>query len=1015
MGSRIIAAMLLSIALSSSSVYAQIGYFGQNKVQYRTFDFRVLKTDHFDVYYYPEEEASARMAARLAERWYARLSAIFTHQLPNRQVVVLYASGSHFRQTNVVEGELGEGTGGVTEAYKRRIVLPFAGPLEATDHVLGHELVHAFQYDITGTTASSAAAGSGGIEALPLWFIEGMAEYLSIGPEDPNTAMWIREAIRRDRFPTIDKLDDPRYFPYRYGQALWAFIGGRYGDQAVNRLLRIAPGRDGYAGAFQRVLGVTTKDLSQQWRDASFAAYRPVAEATRAASSFARPVIVDASKNGGGVNVSPELSPDGSKIAFFSSRDLFSIDLYIADAASGKVLRKVTDTATNPHFESIGFIESAGAWSRDSRRFVFPGLSGGDPVLTIVNADNGRKEREVRLETLDEILTPTWSPDGNRIAFTGLVGGVTDLFVYDLQASQLRRITTDAFAELQPAWSPDGRTIAIGTDRFTTSLDTLRAGNMRIAAVDVESGSVRELGGFRDGKNINPQWSGDGRTIYFVSDRTGISNVYRMDAAGGAAAQVTNLFTGVSGITDMSPALSSSDAGVAFSVYENDGYNIYALDAARASTAAVETGLNRNAGVLPPRTTAEGPVFGYLRSVEGLPPQAAEAAYATEPYHPKLQVDFIGQPMIGVGVDSFGSYVGGGISAVFSDTLGNHQVGGGITASNRLDEIGGSLIYLNRTRRWNWGAAFDQTPYVLRGFTQTLTGSDSQPVVVEDETRVLQIDRGFSGIVSYPVSRAQRVDVTAGLRQITGKTDVTSTAFDYFTGQEIGRETQTISTFPTLNLGMVSSALVYDTSIFGVTSPIRGNRYRLSLDHTAGDLTYSSALADGRTYFMPKRPFTIALRGMYYGRFGADAESQFLSPVFIGYPELVRGYDSGSFRANECGATTDGSCPVFDRLIGSRMVVMNAELRAPLWGAFGGDGYYGPLPIEIGVFADAGAAWNQGGSLRVTGADRNLVRSVGALLRVNLMGFAIGQLDYSRPLDRPGRGWIWQFSLRPGF
>jgi hypothetical protein len=336
----IIAALMLFIALSRP-VYAQIGYFGQNKVQYRTFDFRVLKTDHFDIYYYPEEEASARMAARMAERWYGRLSGIFARELRNRQVVVFYASGSQFRQTNVIEGDLGEGTGGVTEAYKRRIVLPFAGPIQATDHVLGHELVHAFQYDITSTSASGAAAGNAGVESLPLWFIEGMAEYLSIGPDDPNTAMWMREAIRRDRFPTIDKLDNPRYFPYRYGQALWAFIGGRYGDQAVSRLLRAGIGRDGYKGAFQRVLGVTTNDLSQQWHDATVAAYRPVAEATRMASAFARPLVVDSSKEGGGLNVSPELSPDGSRIVFFSSRDLFSIDLYVADAATGKIIRKI--------------------------------------------------------------------------------------------------------------------------------------------------------------------------------------------------------------------------------------------------------------------------------------------------------------------------------------------------------------------------------------------------------------------------------------------------------------------------------------------------------------------------------------------------------------------------------------------------------------------------------------------------------------------------------------------------
>ena len=173
-------ALVVSLAFPSTSL-AQGGYFGGNKVQYRTFKFQVLKTDHFDIYYYPEEEQAARMASRMAERWYARISTLLNHDLRGRQPLILYASGPHFRQTNAIEGELGEGTGGVTEAYKRRIVLPFAGPIEATDHVLGHELVHAFQYDITNTNVSS---GNVGALALPLWFIEGMAEYLSIGPVD---------------------------------------------------------------------------------------------------------------------------------------------------------------------------------------------------------------------------------------------------------------------------------------------------------------------------------------------------------------------------------------------------------------------------------------------------------------------------------------------------------------------------------------------------------------------------------------------------------------------------------------------------------------------------------------------------------------------------------------------------------------------------------------------------------------------------------------------------------------
>ena len=117
------------IACLPAAVSAQ--YFGRNKVQYRTFDFKILKTEHLDVYYYPEEEEAASIVARLGERWYSRFSRFFNHQLRGRQAVILYAAPAHFRQTNVIEGLIGEGTGGVTEAVKRRIVLPVSGSLAA--------------------------------------------------------------------------------------------------------------------------------------------------------------------------------------------------------------------------------------------------------------------------------------------------------------------------------------------------------------------------------------------------------------------------------------------------------------------------------------------------------------------------------------------------------------------------------------------------------------------------------------------------------------------------------------------------------------------------------------------------------------------------------------------------------------------------------------------------------------------------------------------------------------------
>jgi outer membrane protein assembly factor BamA len=325
-------------------------------------------------------------------------------------------------------------------------------------------------------------------------------------------------------------------------------------------------------------------------------------------------------------------------------------------------------------------------------------------------------------------------------------------------------------------------------------------------------------------------------------------------------------------------------------------------------------------------------------------------------------------------------------------------------------------VYLNRSKRWNWGAAIAQTPYVARAFEAGIINQGGQPIYVENEYRLLQIDRNFTGILSYPFSRAQRVEFMGGFRQIGFTQDLTQRIYDPITGQQLAEEESDLGSEPMLNLGEASAALVWDTSIHGITSPIRGSRYRMEFSQMAGSLTYSGVLGDFRTYIMPFRPYTIALRGMYYGRYGRDAGDFRLPTLYLGYPGLVRGYDSGSFEAFECGNQGDGSCPAFDRLIGSRVAIANAELRFPLWGLFSRDSFYGPLPIEMALFTDAGVAWGNQEGLQVLARDNGQpVVSVGAALRINLFGFAVGEIDYVRPLDRPGKGWMWQFNLRPGF
>src|SRR6185436_1692411 len=116
---------------------------------------------------------------------------------------------------------------------------------------------------------------------------------------------------------------------------------------------------------------------------------------------------------------------------------------------------------------------------------------------------------------------------------------------------------------------------------------------------------------------------------------------------------------------------------------------------------------------------------------------------------------------------------------------------------------------------------------------------------------------------------------------------------------------------------------------------VQGQRYRFEVSPTVGNIAFTSVLTDYRKYFMPASFYTIATRVMHFGRYGAGAEDSRLFPLFIGYPDFVRGYDINSFTAADCGGPTLASCALLERLSGSRMLVTNLELRFPLLRPFG--------------------------------------------------------------------------------
>jgi WD40 repeat protein len=1008
-----LAALAVGLALGCAAP-AHAQYFGKNPVQWERLKFEILQTPNFDIHYYPEGRAVAEQAGRMAERWNERLSRILGHRIKQRQPLILYASHPHFQQTNTIGGQPGEGTGGVTEAFKRRIVMPVGATLAETDHVLGHELVHAYQYDMTGQGKVSSTNFPGALR-MPLWFIEGMAEYLSVGPIDPHTAMWLRDASRKEKLPTVRDLSNPRYFPYRYGQALWAYIAGRYGERVFgDALRRIGPRTNDAETVLKEVLGIDDKALSKDWHAAIRDAYAPAVAGKKRPAEYGAALVTEKGQ-GGSLNVAPALSPEGNRLAFLSERELFSVELFVADTATGDVTKRLSHTVVDPHMESLQFIASAGAWDRSGKQIALGAVSKGRPLLVILDAESGRRVREVRFPTLGEITTPSFSPDGKQVVFAGLVGGLSDLFIYDLSSENLKRLTDDPFADLQPVWSPDGQRIAFLTDRFTTNIEKLDTGNYRLATVDVATGDVTALPSFPTAKNINPQWSSSGESLYFVSDASGTSNIYRLDVAKGQVYQLTDLIGGVSGITALSPALTSAASAnrLAYSAYEDGNHEIYTIDQAeRLAGWPVPLTDDPRAGLIAGGRPQGQVLAAKADPVSGLPDPEA---FKVKPYKPKLGLDYIGQPYVAAGVDRYGAVFGGGISMQFSDMLGEHNLGTVLQADSvaGFNDLGGIVSYINRTHRLNWGAQISQVPYVTGGFGSGFGRQNGQVVFIEQTVIQREIDRSVSGVAFYPFDQSLRVEFQAGYRRISFDSKVITDTFTS-NGQFIDSVEEDLPSSQGLDFFEGTAALVRDTSLFGATSPILGQRFRLDVSPVRGTVNYTGLLADFRQYVMPVRPVTLAGRIMHFGRYGSGGEDPRLFPLFLGYASLVRGYDNDSFSVQECQAI-DGTCPVYDQLLGSRLLIGNVEVRAPLLGLFGAKNLYGPIPIEIGAFFDAGVAWDSSSKPDLFGGERKLVKSVGATARLNLFGFAVFQVDYAKPLDRPGKNAFFQFNLLAGF
>ena len=981
-----------SVLLFLSNLPISAQYFGQNKPQYKQFNFELYKTPHFEIYHYFKSDSLVKALANQSEKWYLYHQQILLDTFKIRNPLLIYSNHADFQQTTAISGNISVGTGGVTEGIKRRVVMPVNFSAQETNHVLGHEMVHAFQYHII---QNKTKLGLSSIQNIPLWMIEGMAEYLSIGNTDSHTALWMRDALIHNKFPTLKKMTvNYSYSPYRYGQAFWSYIAHTYGEQYIRHLM-LETANKGVEDAISDVLMLSMDSLSVLWKnELKQHLLKNINDSTF--SVHGERLI--SHKNSGRYNLSPSVSPDGKKMIFLSERDLFSLDLFMADTETGDVIKKIYSSTYSDDIDAISFLETNGTWSNDNQHFAYVAYSKGKSSLIIFDTESGQISNTLTFNEVDGIGFPSWSPNGESLVFTGLKNGISDLYLYHLESNSLDNITNDVSCNLQPSWSKDGERIFFVTDIASPSQLRFFGNYYNLASIHIKSKEKKVFTTFDGAKNLNPVVGADYTKIYFLSDRDGTRNLYVLDEKTGIINQLTHYPTGITGMTNLSPALQIAGKHLYYNMLWEGKFSILKANITQIEKTGVEVDKNSTnyyASRLMPYSKFPSEVDANLLANK-IKLSSEPDSFYTEPIKAKFKLDYIGNTSVGVMAGRYGSGMAGSIEARFSDILSEHMLYTGVSVNGEIYDFGGQVAYVNQKRPLKLGASVSHIPYrtgYYRSETNETNGNDEL---------VYMFQRTFVDKLSlfsyYPLNKAHRIEAGVSAAHYSYRTERINNPNSFYS--TTSQKRQLVDSPSPFTVGIFDLAYVIDNSKFGLASPIEGKRIRFGYERYIYGVNMNTFLLDFRKYFRAK-PYTFAVRFYHYGRYGKESDSNRLLGIYIGYPWYVRGYEAGDFYGSEKEGKISSN-----QLIGSKVAVSNFEMRIP----FSGPRNYGWfrsnfLFSELAIFYDAGLAWDNDAepvwSLTTKNESSRIpVMSTGTALRINLMGTFIIEPYYAFPIHQ---------------
>lgn len=797
------------ITLAGLLLFTQ--YFGQNKIQYKNFDFKVLSTDHFNIYFYSGGEALADFAEEALEDGYDMLSADLGIEVDFTIPVILYNSPNDFAQTNVTLDLIEEGVGGFSEILKNRMVIPFTGDYEAFRHVLVHELTHVFQFVVFFPSKMEALLSGDIFYSVPLWVMEGHSEFSSL-EWDLGADIFMRDLIMNNDVIPLSVLDRyGGYLIYKEGQAFFNYIAERYGRKKVGEFIHLLKARKNLEKTFIEAFGVGVEDLNGQLMRYYQAKYWPSVNLQENFDEFAR-VLFSHKKTNTLYNTSTAISSRGDKIAFISDRSGVA-EILVISSIDGQLIRKLLEAEYSSGYEGLHLFQGGLSWSHDDMYLTFAARSRGKDVLYIVDAQNGKVKKRLSFD-LDGIYSPKFSPSGDDIIFTGLKDGYSDIYLVDIESEIIKNVTDDIFSDMYPTFSVDG-SIAFVSDR-PDSNEEYHYGSYAVFLY--EDGYSRRL--VPRAKYVASPFFDSDNGLFFVADYDSSYNLYWYSLDSTLVIKKTDILTGI-----YYPTISADGEKIAFSYLNDYGYDV----------CVVKDPLSKMVeGELPEELIGE---FTYR--------EMALDDERVDKYRAKFTVDYF------VAGATYYSDLGlSGLGQIaLSDMLGNHHIQiaadlyGSLTTSNAF------INYWYLGRRIDYGV-------VLFQFLNYFRENDDL-----FEWRRL----GVGGLMQYPFNRFFRVEFGVYAYKL-----FETRWYDYFAPPVWDADYYDDRSY---NIMYPNLAFVFDNVTWRGFGPHHGRRIRLSGYATVlSDFDIRSSVLDYRRYFRLSPRSNFAARLVLAGSFGPDAD-----------------------------------------------------------------------------------------------------------------------------------------------